>query len=325
MFKYEGKLNSKDHKVALTWDYLQSGDVVDIVAPASSAPGEKLPHGLEALKEWGLIPRVPEGMITPSEFFAASLETQFEQLKEALYSDSKAIWCLRGGYGSMRLIPLLKKIKPPKKPKLFIGFSDITALHLYFNQKWGWPTIHGRTLSQMDPLKLGTVDRIALRQALFGESPEVSFENLIPMNKHSLKKKTLSGQIVGGNMRLLQSSVGTDWELKAKGKILFIEDVSERGYSVHRMFEQLVQAKIIHAGLKALVIGDFTEGLEKDGRDHTQVAFKEFADKLPYPVLRGLPCGHGSVLNYALPFGSPTKIFLGESPRLIARVNGSSF
>jgi muramoyltetrapeptide carboxypeptidase len=311
--------------MALIWNYLQPGDMVDIIAPASSAPNEKLPLGVEALKEWNLIPRVPKGMIEPSEFFAAPLERQFEQLKGALHSDSKAIWCLRGGYGSMRLIPLLKKIKPPKKPKLFIGFSDITALHLYFNQVWKWPTIHGRTISQMDPVKLQTADRVALRSALFGEMEEVSFENLIPLNALAKKKKTISGEIIGGNLRLLQTSLRTDWELKAKGKILFIEDVSERGYSIHRMLEQLVQAKIIHSGLKALVIGDFTEGHEKDGKDHSQIAFNEFSERLPYPVLKGLPCGHGTQLNYALPFQSPTKVFLGESPRLVARVNGSSF
>jgi muramoyltetrapeptide carboxypeptidase len=311
--------------MALIWNYLQAGDMVDIIAPASSAPGEKLPLGVEALREWNLIPRVPEGMIEPSEFFAAPLERQFEQLKEALHSDSKAVWCLRGGYGSMRLIPLLKKMKPPKKPKLFIGFSDITALHLYFNQVWKWPTIHGRTISQMDPVKLQTADRVALRSALFGEMEEVSFENLIPLNALAKKKKTISGEIIGGNLRLLQTSLRTDWELKAKGKILFIEDVSERGYSIHRMLEQLVQAKIIHSGLKALVIGDFTEGHEKDGKDHSQVAFNEFAERLPYPVLKGLPCGHGAQLNYALPFQSPAKVFLGDSPRLIARVNGSAF
>lgn len=308
-----------------SWDYLQVGDGVDIIAPASSAPNEKLPKGLEALKTWGLDPRVPEGMIDPSEFFAAPLEKQFDQLRTALFSDSKAIWCLRGGYGSMRLIPLLKKIRPPKKPKLFIGFSDITALHLYFNQVWKWPTIHGRTLSQMDPEKMNSVDRREMRAALFGEKEEIEFNQLSPMNDEAKKKKNVSGQIIGGNLRLLQTSIKTDWELRAKGKILFIEDVSERGYSIHRMLEQLVQSKIIHSGLKALVIGDFTEGLEKDGRDLSMVAFKEFAKRLPYPVLKGLPCGHGGTFNYALPFGSPTQLMLGEAPRLLCRVNGSRF
>ena len=307
------------------WNYLRPGDIVDVIAPASSAPGEKLPRGLESLRMWGLLPRVQSGMIEPSDFFASTLETQFEQLKSALYSDSRAIWCLRGGYGSMRLIPLLKKLRPPKKIKLFIGFSDITALHLYFNQEWKWPTMHGRTLSQMDPDKILSHDREEFRQNLFGEREEVIFENLIPLNDHARKAQILFGKIIGGNLRLLQTSLGTDWELKAKAKILFMEDVAERGYSVHRMLEQLCQAKIIHQGPKALIFGDFSDGLEKNGRDLSPAVFKEFADRLPYPVLKGLPCGHGAINNYALPFQSPSKLFLGEKPCLIARVNGSRF
>lgn len=306
------------------WKYLRPGDIVDVIAPASSAPGEKLPRGLESLKIWGLLPRV-QPMTPPGEFFAASLESQFEQLKTALYSDSKAIWCLRGGYGSMRIIPLLKKLRPPKAPKLFIGFSDITALHLYFNQEWKWPTLHGRTLSQMDPDKIHSVDREEMRQGLFGEKEEVRFDNLIPLNDHAKKTQILTGEVIGGNLKLLQTSLGTDWELRAKSKIVFMEDVSERGYAVHRMLEQLCQAKIIHRGLKALIFGDFSEGLEKDGRDLAPLVFEEFAQRLPFPVLKGLPCGHGSITNYALPLQSPAKLLLGETPSLIARVNGSRF
>lgn len=311
--------------MALKWNFLDQGDIVDIIAPASSAVGEKLPKGLESIRAWGLVPRVPEGMIEASDFFAAPLKTQLEQFLDAIHSESKAIWCLRGGYGSMRLIPHLEKMKAPKNPKLFIGFSDITALHLFLNQKWNWPTLHGRTVSQMAPENLNTKDRMELRDIIFGHKHEVSFENLQPLNEHAFKKKVISGKVVGGNLRILQTSLNTQWEVQAKGKILFIEDINERGYSVHRMLEQLYQAKIIHRGLKALVIGDFTDGLEKDGRDLAPLAFKEFAERLPFPVLKGLPCGHDSTWNYALPFNSPSKLILGATPALQCRVNGSQF
>ncbi len=304
------------------WDFLRTGDIVDIIAPASHAPDLKLGHGLEWIESLGLVPSVPDGMIQPDAFFAAPLETQLLHLQEALYSDSKAIWCLRGGYGSMRLIPYLKKMKPPKRPKLFIGFSDITSLHLYFNQAWGWPTIHGRTISQLSPDLGSTPDRKMLKKLIFGQLDEMVFKSLKPLNEAAKGEQTISGKITGGNLRILQSSIGTDWELKAKGKILFIEDVSERGYSIDRMLEQMIQAKIIHKGLKALVIGDFTGGQEKDGANLTDTALIRFAQRVDYPVLKGLPCGHGDQLNYPLPFETSAILSLGKKNELRCEIGG---
>ena len=306
------------------WDVLCPGDIVDIIAPASHSPEMKLDAGEAWLRDLGLIPRVQDGMMSKDAFFAASLEIQFEHLKNALYSDSKAIWCLRGGYGSMRLIPLLKKLTPPKKPKLFVGFSDITSLHLYFNQAWGWPTIHGRTISQLSPELAQTKDRKDLSDFIFGKKQQLVFKNLIPLNKAAEEKKEISGKIIGGNLRILQSSVGTDWELKSKGKMLFIEDVSERGYSIDRMLEQLYQAKIIHKGLKALLIGDFTEGKEKDGNDLTDVALDRFARRVDYPVIRGLKAGHGPEFNYSVPFFTPSRLSLGKKCELVTET-GAKF
>ncbi len=303
------------------WDFLKKGDIVDIIAPASHSPDFKIGSGLEWIESLGLTPRVPKNLIKPDAFFASSLESQFEHLKEALYSDSKAIWCLRGGYGSMRLIPLLKKIRPPKKSKFFIGFSDITSLHLYFNQAWGWPTIHGRTISQLSPELAGTRDRKELKKILFGEVDQVVFKNLKPLNEAARVEKVISGKIVGGNLRILQSSLGTDWELQAKNKILYIEDVSERGYSIDRMFEQMIQAKIIDKGLKAIVLGDFTGGLEKDGKDLSHVAFKRLAERVPYPVVKGMLAGHGA-LNFSVPFNTTSKLSLGKKIELTSFTGG---
>ena len=148
-----------------SWSYVQKNDIVDIIAPASNSPFHKLEEGISWVESAGLIPRVPGDIIKTDVFFAAPLEIQLEHLKRALYSDSKAIWCLRGGYGSMRLVPHLLKLRPPRKPKLLIGFSDITSLHLFFNQHWKWPTIHGRTISQMHPDFSNSPDRKFLKES----------------------------------------------------------------------------------------------------------------------------------------------------------------
>lgn len=304
------------------WEFLRPGDIVDIVAPASHTAQISLDQGAAWLESLKLIPRMQPGIIQGDVFFAAPLKIQLEQFKDALYSDSKAIWCVRGGYGSLRLIPYLQKLKPPRRTKIFLGFSDITALHLFFNQQWKWPTIHSRNISAMKTEESRLRDRKVLQDLILGKlTSPLCFKRLTPLNQAAQENKTISGQITGGNMRILQTSLKTSWELKAKGKILFIEDVAERGYSVDRMFEQLIQARIIDKGLTALVIGQFTEGEEKNGTDLTSQALTRFASSVPYPVLRGLPCGHGEI-NFPLPLGTHCELILGRQAQLLCDSGG---
>lgn len=298
------------------WPGLNPGDSIDIIAPASGTTEDKLETGMNWIRSLGLNPRIPAGLIQTDLFFAAPLKVQLQQLQNALYSDSKAIWCLRGGYGSMRLIPLLEKIKPPKTPKLLIGFSDITALHLYFNQKWKWPTLHGRTISQLKNQWSSPEEENLYQEVLLGQRNEVFFDQLVPLNSAASKKSSIEASIIGGNFRLVQSSLGTSWSIKTKDRILFLEDVSERGYSIDRMFEQLHQAGLFDQRIKALVLGDFTEGFEKNGVDLVPAAIERFAQRAKFPVLRGLPCGHGKELNYPLPFNTPAKLITGTTGTL---------
>lgn len=304
------------------WSFVNKHDVVDIIAPASQSPLSRLEDGLKWVEKIGLTPRVPLDIIKTDAFFAAPLEIQLRHLKEALYSDSKIIWCLRGGYGSMRLIPHLLKFKPPKKPKLLIGFSDITSLHLFFTQHWKWPTLHARTISQMHPDLTKTPDRKLLQDIIFGKTTDKTFKRLVPLNQAARKESLIKGTITGGNLRIIQSSLGTSWQIDPKGKILFIEDVAERGYSVDRMLEQMFQAKLIDKSLKAIVFGDFTEGLEKDGKDLTPVAMKLFAERVPYPVFSGLKAGHDAVTNYPIPFNTPCELLTGKSGQLHCTYGG---
>ncbi len=302
-----------------SWDFLEASDVVDVIAPASHSTAAKLEDGTAWLRAQGLIPRVQKNIMKPDAYFSAPLEIQLEHLTAALYSESKAIWCLRGGYGSMRLIPHLKKLRPPKKNKIFLGFSDITALHLFFTQRWNWPTIHCRNICQFSPTAAASADRELLRSVLFGETTTKTFKKLVPLNAAAKVPEEISAPITGGNLSLLQASIGTSWELEASGKILFIEDVAERGYRVERMLEHLTQAGVLQKKLKAIVFGDFTEGEEEDGKDYTLTALRRFAQKAPYPVLRGLAAGHGLETNYPVPFNLPAKLLTGPRGELQCR------
>jgi muramoyltetrapeptide carboxypeptidase len=292
------------------WSYLNRGDVIDVVAPASPSPREAMENGIRWIEEQGFVARVPENIIKGDVFFAAPLKDQLEQLRMAIYSDSKMLWSLRGGYGSMRLIPHMRKWKKPKTTKIFMGFSDVTALQLFLTQEWGWPVLHGRNVSAMNPDKTSK-DRKEVFDILTGKKDELVYKNLKPMNELARKMKTIKATVAGGNLKLLQTSIKTSWELDGRGKILFMEDIGERGYAVDRMLEQLWQAGIINKGPRAIVFGDFIEGEEKNGRDLTGVALSRFAERAPYPVFKGLKCGHGDV-NFTLPFHTPAVLSGGN-------------
>lgn len=294
------------------WKYLSENDSISLIAPASAAPLKVFEETLDFTSTDFSVEYHPK-FNTPDLFFAQKKEFQLADLLKALESPNPVIWSLRGGYGSMRLIPELMKLKKPKNTKCFIGFSDNTALHLFFNQKWNWPTLHGINYSSI----LGHQKEYQeLKKVLTGQMKEKSFK-LKPLNAAAKEVSSLEGVITGGNLRIIQSSLGTPWQIKTKGKILFLEDVGERGYSLDRMFEQLYQASILTPDIKAIILGAFSEGLEQNGNDLKGRALKRWSQLLNIPFFHNLPCGHGSK-NFTLPFNTPSLI---ESNRLITQFN----
>jgi muramoyltetrapeptide carboxypeptidase len=303
----------------LSWDYLCIDEEVRIIAPASASSKEKLESGIEWLRAQGLGVTFSSKLLSPDLFFAAPLEAQCEDFRSALESDAKVLWCLRGGWGSMRLLPFLDSLTPPEKPKLLIGFSDITSLHLFLTQKWNWPTLHGRTITQLRNDWELNEEHEMWRKIIKGEIDEIAFNDLLPLNPAAKKNNSISSFVAGGNLRLIQSSLGTPWQIDVKGKILFLEDVSERGYSVDRMLEQMIQSGLLRDDPAAIIFGSFTEGLEKNGTDLVPKALERFAQRVNYPVLAGLPCGHGPHENYPLPFNTPAALLTGAENKLICK------
>lgn len=293
----------------ICWNPLQIGDTVEVIAPAWRCSPEELNTAIKKLESWGLVPRVPSDLFgKPSHPFAQTDEIRLQHLKQALYSsESKVIWCVRGGYGSLRLLPQLNRMKRPSRCKLLIGLSDITSLHLLLNQKWKWPTLHGPLLDRFG--RQNNTDS-ALKKILFGRTQEVHFSSLQPMNQAARKAQTLKGPIVGGNLTTLVSSLATPWQIRTRGQILFFEEVGERGYRVDRMLTQLEQAQLL-AGVKAIIFGQFRGGEEKNGRELWRQVKRDFAEKMPFPVLRGLPSGHG-VIQKPLPLGVSATLSLGH-------------
>jgi muramoyltetrapeptide carboxypeptidase len=286
------------------WAKLAPGDIVDVVAPASRCTDEELKGAIKFLKSWDLVPRVPRGIFKKHFLHSHEDEFRLKTLREALAApDSKAVWCLRGGYGSVRLLPELSRMRQPRTSKVFIGISDITSLHLFLNQKWGWPTLHASMLGSLGAGRTPKAIQDELYEILMGKATVVAFRGLRACNARAKSCRTLRGSLRGGNLVTLQSSLGTKFALDTRGHFLFLEEIGERGYRVDRILEHLRQAGSLK-GCRGVLFGDFIGGEEPGGKEYWSQAIRRFAALEEYPVYSGVPSGHGTILR-AVPLGTP--------------------
>jgi muramoyltetrapeptide carboxypeptidase len=303
-----------------SWSYLQPGDIVDVIAPASIGKPAVIAKAKALLTSWGLRYNIPENIFGEDLLCANSDPVRFKQLKAALLNKkSKAVWCLRGGYGCARLIPMLEKLTPPAHNKLFMGFSDVTVLHAFLQKQWRWATVHGPSLNQCVTKDVAESSVQKLKAIVFGEQQQVDF-NLTPLNKLANKKIAIQSSVVGGNLCLLQHSINTVWQPNTKNKIVFLEEVGERGYRVDRMLVHLQQAGLFKQ-IKGLVLGDFTDGLEPGGKSLVPAVIKRFAEQCDFPVLQVSGIGHGKT-NDPIPLGTKIILQLGDEPVLNCETGG---
>ena len=287
------------------------GGAIDIVAPSSACPREALAAGAAVLEGWGFRPRIPDDLFESSGIVAAPDAVRYRVLDRALRNpDSRVIWCARGGYGSQRLLPRLARRAIPRRAKLLVGFSDVTALHVFINQHWGWPTLHAATLSGLGSGRLSQTSVEEIRRMVAGRATRFAC-TLRPLNSAARRVRTVTGTLVGGNLRTIQSLIGTPWAVRPSRRILLLEDTGERGYAIDRMLVQLSQAGLFR-GVRALVLGQFTGGLERDGRFTGTDVIDRFARSFRIPVLADAPFGHGDCARGA-PLGLRTRIELGPA------------
>jgi muramoyltetrapeptide carboxypeptidase len=290
---------------------LKPGDSIEIIAPASRCTDNQLDAIKKLFKSWGLNCVISHDIFGDDLLCANSDEIRFNSLKNALQNPTtKAIICARGGYGSMRLIPQLTQITPTTSPKIFVGMSDITALNLYLQQQWQWPTIH--SAPALDKFSQESIAK--LKSFLFGEMEHIEFQ-AVALNNLAEKHLTIEASITGGNLCLAQTSIGTQWQLNGDNKIIFLEEIGERGYRVDRMLEHMRQANIFK-NAAAILFGDFIEGNEPDGSSLISPVLERFAQSSEIPVIQVQGIGHGHT-NYPIPLGTKTKLQLGRDIRLL--------
>lgn len=277
--------------------YLKPGDTIDIVAPSSKCHLSVLEKIKNLIHSWELKCYIPDGLFGDSLLYANSDEKRFDHLAHALLnSHSKAVWCLLGGFGATKLIPMLSRITPPLHSKIFIGLSDITALHIFLQGQWGWPTIHGPSGYQTSLNKVSIDSVNLLKKILFHQETTLLYRQLIPLNHLAKNNTTISAPLIGGNLHLIQASLGTAWQIDARNKILFIEEINERAYRVDRVLTHLNQVGILDR-VSAILFGDMIDKGEPDGRFLIKNTIQEFASRCTIPVLQLHNIGHGYVNN----------------------------
>lgn len=290
----------------VTPSYLSPGDTVGIVSTARKLTKEELAPGLALLDQWGLRYKLGNTIGAEKDQFAGEDTLRAADFQAMLDDpDIKAIWCARGGYGTVRIIDALDFKKFSNDPKWIIGYSDITVLHSHLNLR-GIETLHAQMPLEIEKKSPETASSI--RAILFGERYES-----ISTPTHSLNRLgTASGELVGGNLSVLYSVCGSDSALKTNNNILFLEDLDEYLYHVDRMLQNLKRNGLFN-NINGLIVGGMT-----DMNDNT-IPFGKTAEEIVldtvseynFPVCFGFPAGHVQD-NRAMIFGRGVSLVVSE-------------
>ena len=279
-------------------DHLKEGDRVRLIAPASPFDRGLLRAGQRVLERLGLVPVVSRDEFARDGFLAGSDRRRAENLTRALQQDdTAAVWCIRGGYGTARLLPLLDLPRLRQHPKLLVGFSDVTSLLLQLAGPGGFVTIHGPVVTQLP--RLPAADLNWLKTMLFGARGPQS----LPLDRtRTLVPGKADGRLVPCNLSILASLVGTPFVPDLRGALLCIEDVHEEAYRLDRLFWQIVSAGLL-AQCRGVVIGELVDCKPAGtSRYAARRVLERAVAALGLPAVSGAAFGHGR-RNLALPVG----------------------
>ena len=271
---------------------LKYGDKVAITAPSSPVSDEKLEMSVESIKFLGLEPVVMPSCNMARGYLAGPDKQRADDINTAFADDTiKGIFCLRGGYGTTRLLPMLDFDMIKNNPKVFIGYSDISSLHFNINQKCSLVTFHGPMPTTVYRVHEGFTND-SLRICLFAPEKLKTIGNPEGEEIITLREGYAKGTLVGGNLSLMAGTLGSPYEIDTKGKILFIEDVDEMPFRLDKMLTALALAGKFR-DCEGIILGTFERCEEAD---HPSLTLREIIEEvvLPWnkPTILNLRAGH---------------------------------
>lgn len=278
--------NIQAQRKMITPEFLQKGDTIGILATARKIDLVTLQPAIKLLESWGLHVVIGKTIGKEQDQLAGADWQRATDFQEMLDNPKiKAIWAAKGGYGTVRIVDRIDFTKFKLKPKWIIGFSDVTVLHSHINNM-NIETLHaimGISVKTATPAAIET-----FRKSLFGEKLEYH----LPEHPYNVNGKA-KGELVGGNLSVLYSILGSKSEVDYKGKILFIEDLDEYLYHIDRMLMNMKRNGNFD-GVKAVIIGGMTEMKDNDipwGKNALQIIQDIFKD-YKFPVIYNFPAGH---------------------------------
>ncbi len=271
--------------------YLKPGDSVAIVAPSGvlNNRDKEIDLARKLMESWGLNVKIGRYVFEKAGHFAGTDAQRIADLQAAIDNKNiKAIWMARGGYGMVRVIDKLDYSGLKSNPKWIVGYSDITALHNDLHNK-GLESIHAMMCTSMDANTAPIANSInSLKDALFGKDLYYKIKG-----SEYNKEGEASGQLIGGNLTLLHTMLGSRSSLDTEGKILFIEEIGEYAYHIDRMLMSLKRAGFFK-NCKGLIVGQISNIRENTtpwGKTIEQLILDAFQD-YEFPILFGFPAGH---------------------------------
>lgn len=285
---------------------LQQGDQVLIISPAGKIDRRLLGGLKNRLQEWGLKPIVAKHARAKSESFAGTIKQRLADLQYGLDNTKiKAIFCSRGGYGTIQLTEQLDLTGFKNHPKWIIGYSDITVLHSLLQAK-GYASIHAPmarhfTLAPKEDLALALLKKTLMREPI-----HYTFK----AHKYNHKESS-KGILRGGNLTVLQGLKGTAYDFNPTNTILYLEDVNESPNTIQRMFYNLKLSGVLEQ-LSGLILGQFTDTLEnKNISDEVYKKIQPLLKSYTYPICYNFPIGHLSQ-NYPLINGAEAHLITNK-------------
>ena len=281
--------------------YLEAGDTIAIAAPARKVSEQEMLSAVHFLQEAGFRVHFDERLFAECHQFAGDEPTRAGYIQELLDNpDIKAVWFARGGYGSARIIDQLDFSAFCRNPKWLVGYSDVTVFHAHVHQRYGIATLHATMPINVHDGEFDTPANRSLVDALTGRRLRHEIQ------KHPLSRlDEFSAPVVGGNLSILYSLMGSPSELDTDGKVLFIEDLDEYLYHIDRMMTNLDRSGKLRnlAGLIVGYLSDMHDNTIPYGKNAEEIV-AEHCQKYDFPIIFNFPAGH-EALNKAIRMGCP--------------------